>query len=203
MEMSFWRKQLLSVWEIWERFFREMNHIKEIRPDGLFRLGIHPYHGPAVELNDGTLVRPGDLVGEVHLSSRDAMDLTIKYNSRVKVAIATRRELAQDLVSLAVLATSDPGMAEINAFYAISMLYHGARVLGFEDREFKVNLVVRWLYTLGEGLLLVLYHPAGISRLRQGRQGLTIKYIWMSRQKLLRDFLPRPDGTISRLARPN
>jgi hypothetical protein len=189
MEQSFCRKTLLSVWEIWERIFGELNHIQKIRPDGLFRLSTHLYHGPAVELNDGTPVRPGDLVGEIHLSSRDAMEMQLKYNSRVKVAIAARKALKQDLVCLAALVAREQSMAEVKAFYAITMLYHGARVLGFEDREFK-NWVMRWVYTLGEGFLLVIYHPAGIFRLRQGRQDLTLKYIWMSRQKLLRDYLP-------------
>jgi hypothetical protein len=189
MEVSFWRKQLLSVWDIWERFFGELNHIQKIRPDGLFRLSTHLYHGPALELNDGTPVRPGDLVGEIHLSSPDALKLQLKYSSRVKAAIATRKALMQDLACLAAGVAREPGMAEVKALYSITMLYHGARVLGFEDREFG-NRVQRWLYTLGEGLLLVIYHPAGVFRLWQGRQDLTIKYIWMSRQKLLRDFLP-------------
>jgi hypothetical protein len=189
MEVSFCRKMFLSVWDVWEKFFAELNHIQKIRPDGLFRLSIHPYHGPALELNDGTPVRPGDLVGEIHLSSRDALILQLKYNSRVKVAIATRKALMQDLVCLAALLAHEQDLAEVNACYAITMLYHGARVLGFEDREFG-NRVLRWLYALGEGFLLVIYHPAGISRLWQGRQDLTPKYIWLSRQKLLRDFLP-------------
>jgi hypothetical protein len=179
----------LSVWEIWERFFSKLNHIKKIRPDGLFRLNTHLYHGPALELKDGTPVRPGDLVGEIHLSSLDTLNLQSKYNSRVKVAIATRKALTQDLVCLASLVRSEQDLAGVNAFYAITMLYHGARVLGFEDRELG-NRVLRWLYTLGEGFLLIIYHPAGISRLRQGRQDLTCRYIWMSRQKLLSDFLP-------------
>jgi antitoxin component of MazEF toxin-antitoxin module len=180
---------LLSVWEIWERFFSELNHIQKIRPDGLFRLSVHPYHGPALELNDGTPIRPGDLVGEIHLSSRDALQLQLKYNSRIKVAIAARKALTQDLACLAEWVTSEQNMAEVKALFAITMLYHGARVLGFEDREVK-NWAIRRLYTLGEGLLLIIYHPAGIFRLRQGRQDLTIRYIWMSRQKLLHDFLP-------------
>jgi len=48
MEVSFCRKMFLSVWEVWEKFFAELNHIQKIRPDGLFRLSTHPYHGPAL-----------------------------------------------------------------------------------------------------------------------------------------------------------
>jgi hypothetical protein len=190
MDVSFGRKMFLSAWEVWEKFFAKLNHIQKIRPDGLFRLNAHRYHGPALELNDGTPVRPGDLVAEIHLSSRDALLLQLKYNSRVKVAIAARKALMQDLVCLAALLEQEQGLAEVKACYAITMLYHGARVLGFEDRELG-NRVLRWLFTLGEGFLLVIYHPAGLSRLWQGRQDLTPRYIWMSRLKLLRDFLPR------------
>jgi len=93
MEVSFGRKMFLSAWEVWEKFFAKLNHIQKIRPDGLFRLNAHRYNGPALELNDGTPVRPGDLVAEIHLSSRDALLLQLKYNSRVKVAIAARKAL--------------------------------------------------------------------------------------------------------------
>jgi hypothetical protein len=190
MKESFWRKQLLSVWEVWERFFGELHHIQKIRPDGLFRLNSYPYHGPAVELDDGTVVKPGDLVGELHLSSLDAMNLNMGFNSRVKSAITTRRELTRDLICLAKRTATEQSLSEVRAFYAITMLYHGARVLGFEDRELE-SRVQRWLYTMGEGFLLAIYHPAGIFRFWQGRQELSAKYIWMSRQKLLGNFLTR------------
>ncbi len=190
MEEPLWRTLLLSALEVWERFFGKLHHIENIRPGGMFRLSTCRYRGPDVELSDGTLIRPGDLLGELHLSNRDTMRQQLKYKSRVKGAIAARKGLTQDLVLLARRVATGQDLAEVKAFYALTMLYHGARVLGFEDREFKASWVMRWLYTLGEGFLLALYHPVGFHRFWQGRQDLTLKYIWMSRQKLLHDFLP-------------
>ena len=42
----------------------------------------------------------------------------------------------------------------------------------------------------GQLLLLAIYHPAGINRFHQGHQELAPKYVWISGQKLLHDFLP-------------
>ena len=162
---------------------------------------VSPEHLPLPWTRRGTERRhadqAGDLVGELHLSNRDTLRHQLKYNSRVKAAIAARKGLTQDLVLLAERVAAGQDLAEVKAFFAITMLYHGARVLGFEDQEFTGNRVLRWLYTLGEGFLLALYHPAGIRRFWQGRQDLTTKYIWMSRQKLLHDFLPSDETVAS------
>jgi hypothetical protein len=194
MKEPFWRKLLLSVWEIWERFFAILHHIESIRPGGMFRLSKRRYGGHTVVLSDGTTISPGDPVGELHLSNRDTLRQQIICENRVKAGINARRELRRDLAVLARSVATRQDLAEVKAFYAVTMLYHGARVLGFEDHEFKANRMLRWLYTLGEGLLLAMYHPAGVSRLWQGRQDLTTKCIWMSRQKLLHDFLPKSKG---------
>ena len=169
----------------------KMHHIENIRPGGMFRLNTCRYRGPDVELSDGTPIRSGDLLGELHLSNRDTLRQQLKYKSRVKAAIAARKgaDARPGLAGGARRNRAGPGRRS-RPFIAITMLYHGARVLGFEDREFKATGCMRWLYTLGQGFLLALYHPAGFPRFWQGRQDLTLKYIWMSRQKLLHDFLP-------------
>jgi hypothetical protein len=194
VEVSFWRKLLLSAWQLWERLFDHINRVSEIQPGSLFRLNARRYRGPTLELGDGTLIRPGDLVGELHLSNRAVLKLQSGYSSRVRATIAVKKECERSLAHLAALVSAGQGIPDFQAFYAITLLHQGTRILGFETREFG-NPVLRWLYMTGQLLVLVIYHPAGVHRLRQGRQGLAPKYTWMSRSKLLHDFLPdkQPD----------
>lgn len=189
MKESIWRRLLLSVWQLWERLFSHIYRIRKIRPGGLFRLNTRRYRGPALELGDGALIRPGDLVGELHLSNRDALKLQLGYNSRVRATIAVKKELGRDLAHLASLVSDGRAMPDVRAYYAITLFHQGMRSLGFETREFG-NPVLRRLYMTGQLLLLAIYHPAGVSRLRQGRRELAPKYAWMSRAKLLHSFLP-------------
>jgi hypothetical protein len=142
-----------------------------------------------LELSDGTLIRPGDLVGELHLSNRDALRLQLKYNSRVRSTMAVKKELARDLACLASRATADQEMPDVKAYFGITLFHQGMRSLGFEVKEFD-NRMLRWLYMKGQRFLLAIYHPAGINRFHQGHQELAPKYIWISSQKLLHDFLP-------------
>ncbi len=190
MEEPLWRSLLLDVWEIWEKMFGLANHIEDIRPGGLFRLNTHRYHGPRVELSDGTTVRAGDLVGELHLSNRSTHRLLLKHSSRVRATMAVKKELKLDLSYLASVVAANPNASDIKAYYGITLLHHGTQSMGFEIRELQANRVLHWLLRIGQHLLLYLYHPAGAHRFEQGHQKLVTKYIWISRAKLLRQYLP-------------
>ncbi|MGD0154259.1 MAG: hypothetical protein ABSC17_10995 [Thermacetogeniaceae bacterium] len=191
MKESFRRSLLLSVWDLWEKAFSLVYQIQEIQPGGLFRLNAHRYRGPGLELQDGTQIRPGDLLGELHLSNRSALKLQRQYSSRVKATIAVKKGLGRDLAYLATLAATGQNTPSVKAYYAITLFHQGMRSLGFEVREFG-NPVLQWLYMIGQQLLLAAYHPSGVHRFRQGHQELTSKFIWISRTKLLHDYLPDP-----------
>ena len=189
MQASFWRNLLLSAWGLWEKAFSFVYQIQEIQPGGLFRLNTGRYRGPGLELQDGTQIRPGDLVGELHLSNRQALHLQLQYHSRVRATIAVKRELGRNLAYLASLVAAGQATPDVKAYYAITLFNQGMRSLGFEVRDFE-NPVLQWLYMVGQQLLLAIYHPAGVHRFQQGHHELISKFIWISRSKLLHDYLP-------------
>ncbi len=188
MGRTTWRNLLLSLWEIWERLYSCIFRVREIEPGGILRLNLRPYRGPAVELRDGTVISPGELVGELHLASRELFKIQQKCDSQVKATMQVKRALKQNLTQLANYVLQKKVAEEVRAFYGITLFHQGARLLGFEVRELQP--FIRFLYGLGQSLLLVSYHPAGLRRLRSGHRALTPKVIWISRAALLRDFTP-------------
>ena len=175
MKESFWRNLQLSAWELWERFFSQLFQIREVHPGGLSRLNTRRYPGPALELQDGTTIEPGELVGELHLSNRKAMQLQQGCINRVKAFIAIKKEMKRELSYLATLVAEGGVTPDVPAYYAITLMHPFARSLGFEVRDFD-NKFLAWLYKAGQLLLLSAYHPAGLGRLQQGHQGFTPKY---------------------------
>lgn len=187
MKPSIWREAILSLWDIWERLFSLVFRIHEIDPGNLFRLNIKEYRGPAVELRDGTVITPGERVGELHLANKELLRIQTSCCSQIRATMCVKREMKQSLSQLAEL-VAQKKIEDVKAFYGITIFHQGARLLGFEVREFKPG-PLRFCYWIGQMLLLALYHPEGFRRLRQGHQALTPKVVWLSRSALLRDFL--------------
>ncbi|MDH7577099.1 MAG: hypothetical protein QHH75_04560 [Bacillota bacterium] len=189
MNRNTWRNLLLLLWDIWERFYSYLFHVRKIEPDGLLRLSLRPYRGPAVELRDGTVITPGELVGELHLANKELLKIQQKCNSQVKATMCVKKELKRSLVQLANHVRQKKVAEEVKAFYGITLFHQGARHLGFEVKE-PPSAFLRFFFGLGQSLLLVCYHPAGLKRLKLGHHSLTPKLIWISRAALLKDFLP-------------
>lgn len=187
-KQSIWREFILSLWEIWERLFGLVFHIQEIEPGGLFRLNIRQYHGPIIELHDGTVITAGDLVGELHLANKELYKLQQDCPNQVKATMCVKKELKKNLTRLALLAAQKKIQPDVKAYYGITIFHQGARLLGFEVKEFQPGFW-RFCYWVGQTLLLILYHPAGWKRLKMGHQSLSPKMIWLSQVTLMRDFL--------------
>ncbi len=183
------RDILRSVWEIWERFCDRLFHVQQIEPDGLLRLNLRPYRGPAVELRDGTVISPGELVGELHLANRELYKIQRKCSNQVKATMRVKKEMKRSLTQLAGHVVQTEAAGEVKAFYGITLFHQGARHLGFEVRELQPAFW-RSCFGLGQSLLLAGYHPAGLKRLKLGHRSPAPKVIWISRAALLRNFSP-------------
>jgi len=188
MKQSIWREFVISLWEIWERLFSLIFHIHQFEPGSLFRVSVRQYRGPAVELRDGTVINPGERIGELHLANKELFKLQMNSSNHIKATMCVKREMKQSLSHLAAL-VAQKKVEDVKAFYGITIFHQGARLLGFEVRELQPGFW-RFCYWLGQMLLLVLYHPAGLKRLKLGHHTLTPKVVWLSQAALLRDFAP-------------
>lgn len=190
MKQTIWREFTLALWDNWERIYSFIFNVQRIKPGNSLRLNLRHYHGPVLALRDSTEVFPGDLVGELHLTNRKLLDLQLKCDNPIQAVMRVKKEIKQHLSHLATLAAQEKLDPKVQAFYGITIFHQGARLLGFEVKEIESSFW-RFCFQVGQLLLLIVYHPLGIRRLKKGHQSLVPKVIWISRAALIRNFLPQ------------
>jgi hypothetical protein len=148
-------------------------------PFDLLRVQFTRFHGRAITLPDGTSVRSGDPIVEMHINNRVMADVAAQVSSWQLLSM-----LMGDLRSLARWSRSESFPADIRAFYGYTLLSRGASRLGFTLRS-RPRSLRSWLdgfFMLG---LLVLYSPMGQDRLLRGTTyGREPVEVWMSRSQL-------------------
>ncbi len=162
-----------------ERWFERRYQIRAIgEGDYVIRLGVVRYRGPRLELRDGTVVNPGDLVGELHMDNRRVAAL----HTDGKGGFRYRREVFRMLPALANDLATRPEYRTVHAVCGASLFWAESARAGFEHRAFPV--FTRWWLTWWERFLMARYHPAGRQRLTEG-QRTELRQVWMSRRMLL------------------
>jgi len=168
-----------SIFDRLEGWFERWYGIRPIGDGGyILRLGLIRYRGPDVTFQDGSVLRRGDLVGELHVDNRRAAAL---HEGR-KGGFRYRREIFR---MLPVLARDIRTRREYQAIQAVggpSLFWEEATVVGFEHRPLPP--IRRWWLTRWERFLLARYHPAGRARLAEGNRN-ELRQIWMTRRTLL------------------
>jgi hypothetical protein len=189
MKQTIWREFTMTLRDNLERAYSSIFHVQRIKPEDLFRLNLRHYHGPVLTLRDNTEVFPGDLIGELHLPNVELLDIQLKSSNPVQAVMSVKKTMKQHLSHLATLAAQEKLDPKVQAFYGITIFHQGARLLGFEVKEIESSFW-KFCFQVSQLLLLEIYHPLGIRRLKQGHQSLSPKVIWISRATLIRDFLP-------------
>jgi peptidoglycan-N-acetylglucosamine deacetylase len=182
----------VSRWTEWlDGWFERRYQIRPIGEGGyIFRLGLVRHRGPQLEFKDGTVVRPGDLVAELHLDNPRAAGL----HTQGRAGFRYRREVFRALPALAREFSTRPEYRSLPAVCGASLIWAEAERAGFENRRYP--LFTRWWLTWWERHLLVQYHPAGRKRLTEG-QRTEVRQIWMTRRTLLARYGREAAGSLS------
>ncbi len=162
----------------WEEFDRRRRRIRPMRRDGILGLEIARHHGREVALADATVVRPGDLVGEVHLLNARVRELEAGAG-----LAAAYREARADLRALAAWSTSRPPERRPVALHAVGIT---ARLASRERWELRPRARTPWRRVQDWYFrwLLVHWSPSGRERLRHGRGPLSSVDAWLSARAL-------------------
>lgn len=164
-----------------ERIDRRRRAIRPLRPDGVLGVELRRHRGRPIALRDGTTVRPGDRIVDLHLDNRR---VTLAWAAGWRAAFATA---AADLRACAAWLSTLPPDTRPVAIRADGLLIAAAVRMGFEaspPRGGFMGALESW-YLRG---LLVRWSPAGRGRLDRGHEPLRTREAWLSTRALLDRF---------------
>lgn len=144
-----------------------------------FYLDKHRYRGPNRQLEGGLILEEGDLVIEIHLNNKrmGAVGSSIK---RIFKVIDT------ELKALAWTLENDPKYRDIVAIYGRTVLYPITEKKGFVSYEIEKRSMVRFL-KVWDNLIKYAYED----RQHKGIRFREPKEIWITREKLITDYINR------------
>jgi hypothetical protein len=134
------------------------------------------------ELADGSLIRPGDQAGMIHLDNARLAALHEPQASPGTVGIAFRRRFATSLSALAAEALDGGPLGSVRAFTATT-IFSGIERMGFAEAPGDRPVAARFI-GLYQRALLASLHPRGSARARR-YQAPRARRVWISRERLL------------------
>jgi len=174
-----------------ERLFERMYHIEPLVPDAAdiaLRLAFRVYRGPGFRLSDGTQVRRGDRVVELHLSNERVARLHRDHDDIRRIGLAYAVLLMHSLRALADAWPSEARFEDVVAAYGVSIFPEQAGPGRFEVRElcpaWRRRLLSWWIRRV-----VAHAHPQGSGRVI-ARDGTPreVTELWMSRAQCLANW---------------
>jgi len=135
------------------------------------------------------MIRDGMPMVELHLQNLALQEL-VKIESPEKMAIRGLREVRDSLREVALSLEHDPRFSGAHGVFGMTMMHRGMDKLGFHIEDVPDTLFNRWV-TLLLTWIMVLYHPHGRRRLKQGLEEMHPRLMWMTREELLHGYSPQ------------
>jgi hypothetical protein len=182
---------ILPLWPVIDKLLRLIYHIRPLKADdsSIVRFNLRHYKGPTKILNDGSEVKTGDTIIELHLNNawfKRRRQLNLKASQSPQEFLGC---FTQDLRFLAQQVAN--GMfGDITALHGITILHVAARRLGFQVDELPDSLWNKGARFYMAGLMQV-YHLRGdeVSGLRE--KPWEPKEVWLSKAALLTRYGPK------------
>jgi hypothetical protein len=166
---------VLKVWLWWERCYLWRHRVRPLGEDSVVRIEMRRHRGRTVALIDGTEVRTGDLVAELHLSNlRVASGSARATWSPFAVLESTRSDLT--VLARAVAAGR---LGPVKAVHAVSLVAPALARIGFQVEPLRPSAYTRLLrfYLIG---LVAIYNPDGWRAADRVRTRAWPAEAWMS-----------------------
>jgi hypothetical protein len=183
---------VLVFWPMVDRLLSAVEHIRPLtgHSDGVFRFSLRRYKGVTRVLDDGSQVRAGDMVIELHLNNgwfKGMRRLNLSASQSPREILG---RLAGELRFLARQVAGGTFGSNVAALHGSTILHVAARRLGFQVDELPDGLWKKGTLFYMTGLMQV-YHLRGddVAGLRE--KPWELKEIWLSRAALLSRYGPR------------
>lgn len=154
------------------------------------RVDLRRYVGPSLSFPDGTVVEPGDLIGEMHLQNESLEELHAEcsrdLDGSAAVALRFRAMIVRSLEALAREVAQGRAFDGVKAFHGETIYFRGAERLGFVVREstrYRLGPTNLFLH-----LLRCRFIPAGLD----GLPAVLVRprHLWLTRRELCRRYGP-------------
>jgi len=177
----------LKVWLWWERFYVWRHRVRPLGEGSVLGIELRRHRGRPIVLSDGTTVRTGDLLAELHLANHTVASGSASSTWSPFMVVASMRS------DLAVLARSlaGGGLGPVKAVHAVSLVAPALARIGFQVEPLPPSTYTRLLrfYLVG---LVAIYNPEGWTSAARARSRAWPAEAWMSAAKLTRGVGP-PD----------
>ncbi|MGA7988979.1 MAG: hypothetical protein WCB51_11345 [Candidatus Dormiibacterota bacterium] len=183
---------MLKVWLWWEHWYLWRHHVRSLTRTSAFMIEVRRYQGKPVTLADGTHVRRGDRIVELHLANhRVSGDATNRDWSPFQTLAQTSADLA--LIARLVHRGS---LGPVRALHAVSLIAPALGRVGFTVTPLPATWHTRLLRFYMVGLLAV-YHPRGWLAARRARDRAWPAEAWASVDDVGR-WTDSPSSSLSR-----
>lgn len=181
------------IWLAWEK---GMEWIMGLRCEhtlefGICKVLVKKYSGVDILCKDGTLIKKGDRIGELHLSNQMVLALTQEVGAD-RAALQTARQVRASLKAISKALESRMEMMHVRAVVGVTLLHRGlTHGLGFEEMCLPSKRFEK-LTTFYLRLLLRFMHPEGIERINRSKEKLTPLMLIYTRSALIQKFDLKP-----------
>lgn len=143
--ISWGKRLMIRLWLGWETLFHTAFKLNGIEVDNetMFHYRLIPYRGEEVQLSNGTLLRKGDLIAELHFDNRKLSNIAFQSKTTVALGVKMIREIEKALPQLGKQVFAEKRGKEVKAVYGVTMINRGAEYLGFEIFDLPNNIFLK------------------------------------------------------------
>lgn len=167
------RTVVRPVWMQWERGFGLLSRWRSayVQKFGICTVMVRKYHGEPIACDDGTCIRRGDWIGELHLDNAEILEL-LHARGTDRAAIRVARMAAESMRQISHAMALHPQLSQAKALIGVTLLHRGlTHGLGFEQHEMHSRMF-RFFTTMYLRLLLSVMHPEGGKRIDKRKEQL-------------------------------
>ncbi|MBO8170412.1 MAG: hypothetical protein H0Z33_00795 [Bacillaceae bacterium] len=180
---------LIWAWEIWDQIYERCTRLEYIdRHNNIFRIVLLTYRGNPLTTGDGKIINHGDPIIKLHIHNCRLARKFSGVTSDVKLGLLLRKEILHSLPALACYVKQNPACQHVKGIVGTTMLYRGARGLGFSVADVPDTTFYRYKNWYLK-LMMSLMHPEGRNRIKKNTQHLKLKRVYMSTDELLDRYL--------------
>jgi len=183
------KKLSCALFEKWDHAALYLMGVKDLFDKGrptVFRVALCKFKGKQLSLPDGTVIKKGNLVVDLHLNNSFFKRFGEK-NELSMLGLLAKNKIQQDLPAVARWIAANPRGDEIKAITGTTIISRGSQHVGFHS--FDLPPLNSFLIRLYESMLLAMFHPTGYRRIIRHRKKLIPKLLVMSKKELFRRYL--------------